>query len=220
MADPRETPEEGGIVGPVGSTSPPQRDFPPPSPPEPAREPPQTPVEASNLPPPAPHPAPGEPFQGPPDDVELAPAPEVTDSSKFHYAGTDKNIDDPADANDADIELALSEGPWEAAPQPFRKRDGFPDLTQESVNIRLDRDYWPADTGRFHNQDQPRARAGDLKAFPSDEAIALIESGIGHREDTEGEEAAEGQRRAWKERDEDAERARQEARRRREDDGA
>jgi hypothetical protein len=44
---------------------------------------------------------------------------------------------------------AAGEAGHEAAPAPFRKRDQFPDITTESVNMRLKQDYYPADRGRF-----------------------------------------------------------------------
>jgi hypothetical protein len=62
--------------------------------------------------------------------------------------------------------------------QPFRKRDQFPDITTESVNMRLKQDYYPADRGRYQNGDLPRARAGELVAFPPDEALALKAQGV------------------------------------------
>lgn len=96
--------------------------------------------------------------------------------------GTDKNYDNPADANERDVKRALSSSVEEKAPQPFRKRDGFPDITSESVNLRMLADYYPKE-GRFPNS--IRARKGELVAFPPDEALDLIEAGIGKRVDDE-----------------------------------
>jgi hypothetical protein len=158
-----------------------------------------------------------------PDGAPIAPAPEPPDPNKpRQFDGTDKNVDDPANANPADIADAIADGPWESAPQPFRKRDGFPDLTSESVQIRFDRDYYPADPARFQSGGRPRALAGELWSVPSDEAIAVIEAGIGHREMelVDNDKAEADQRKVWKERDEDAQRAKDEAQKRRDDDGA
>ena len=114
------------------------------------------------------------------------------DDHPTHPYGTDKNYDDPADANVVDMEAAGEAG-HEAAPQPFRKRDQFPDITTESVNMRMDRDYYPADRGRFQNGDLPRARKDELVAFPPDEALALKAQGVAHREDEFSDEMAAAQ---------------------------
>jgi hypothetical protein len=161
-------------------------------------------------------------FQGPPDGVTIAAPPqEFPDWNPVHPYGTDRSYDDPADANLADIEAAIGAEDKAAAPQPFRKREGdFPDLTQESVNCRMLEDYWPHDWGRHQNNAWPRARKGELVAFPSDEALSLIEQGIAEREDAHAEERADEQRQRWKDRDEDRKRAEDEAKRRREADGA
>jgi hypothetical protein len=111
------------------------------------------------------------------------------DDHPTHPYGTDKNYDDPADANVVDMEAAGEAG-HEAAPAPFRKRDQFPDITTESVNMRMDQDYYPADRGRHQNGDLPRARAGELVAFPPDEALALKAQGVAHREDEFADEMA------------------------------
>jgi hypothetical protein len=57
----------------------------------------------------------------------------------------------------------------------------------------LDQDYYPADRGRFQNGDLPRARAGELMAFPPDEALALKAQGVAHREDEFADEMAAAQ---------------------------
>jgi hypothetical protein len=131
----------------------------------------------------------GEYLQG----IEPTTSPPVQrDDHPTHPYGTDKNYDDPADANLVDMEAAGEAG-HEAAPAPFRKRDQFPDITTESVNMRLDRDYYPADRGRYQNGDLPRARAGELVAFPPDEALALKAQGVAHREDEFEREMAAAQ---------------------------
>lgn len=109
-----------------------------------------------------------------------APDPAAAPPDKLQAAdpATAKVIDDPADANHGDVATALVVADH-AAPAPFSKRDSLPDITSESVDLRLLNDYWPSDTARFGNA--MRARAGDLKAFPSDEALELIRTGIAER---------------------------------------
>lgn len=105
------------------------------------------------------------------------------DNPPVQPPGTDKNYDNPADARPEDVEKALASVPDEKDPAPFRKRDGFPDITSESVQVRMLADYWPKDTSRFGNQ--MRARKGEFVAFPSDEALDLISEGIAERVDDE-----------------------------------
>jgi hypothetical protein len=97
-------------------------------------------------------------------------------------AGTDKHYAGPADAKQADVDAAR--GPDQTdAPPPFRKRDGFPDITSETVQVFLLSDYHPADPSRYGNQ--VRGRKGELVSFPSDEALALIDAGLAERVDDE-----------------------------------
>lgn len=156
---------------------------------------------------------------GYPEGLVTVPPPIEREDHPTHPYGTDKNYDDPADANLADMEAAGEEG-HEAAPQPFRKRDQFPDLTSETVNMRMLQDYYPEDTGRHQNGDLPRARKDELVAFPPDEALALRAFGYAEREDEWGEHMANAQRQRWADRDNDRKRVEDEARRRRADDGA
>jgi hypothetical protein len=100
-------------------------------------------------------------------------------------AGSDKNYGPPADADEEDIKKALKAKFPESAPQPFRERDNKPDITSESVQLRMKADYWPAkgEEGRFGSV--LRAKKGELVAFHSDEALGLIRSGIAERVDDE-----------------------------------
>jgi hypothetical protein len=92
--------------------------------------------------------------------------------------GTDKHYAAPATASPEDVEA--SRGPDQSeAPAPFRKRDGFPDITAETVQVLMLKDYHPADPSRYGNQ--VRAREGELVSFPSDEALALIDAGLAER---------------------------------------
>lgn len=93
--------------------------------------------------------------------------------------GTDHHYDNPADASKKDVAKAI-DAPEHSAPAPFRKRDHLPDITSESVTVRMLADYWPADVER--HEKTIRARKGELVAFPSDEALRLIEAGIAKRE--------------------------------------
>jgi hypothetical protein len=97
-------------------------------------------------------------------------------------AGTDKHYAGPADAKQADVDAARGSDQTDAPP-PFRKRDGFPDITSETVQVILLSDYHPADPSRYGNQ--VRGRKGELVSFPSDEALALIDAGIAERVDDE-----------------------------------
>jgi hypothetical protein len=97
-------------------------------------------------------------------------------------AGSDKHYAGPADAKQADVDASRGSDQSEAPP-PFRKRDGFPDITSESVQVLMLQDYHPADPSRYGNQ--VRARAGELVSFPSDEALALIDAGLAERVDDE-----------------------------------
>lgn len=92
--------------------------------------------------------------------------------------GTDKNYDNPADASHEDVAKALRSSE-SRAPQPFRKRDHLPDITSESVSVRMLADYWPADVER--HEPGIRAKKGELVAFPSDEALELIKAGLAER---------------------------------------
>jgi hypothetical protein len=150
---------------------------------------------------------------GYPDHIKTAPPPVQRDDHPTHPYGTDKNYDDPADANLVDM-AAAGEAGHEAAPQPFRKRDQFPDLTTESVNVRMKQDYYPADTGRFQNGDLPRARAGELVAVPPDEALALCNHGLAYREDEFADEMAAAQVERDAQVDDDRKQAQEEAKKR------
>jgi hypothetical protein len=104
------------------------------------------------------------------------------DVNPVQPAGTDKDLSPPADARQEDVDAAR--GPDQTnAPAPFRRRDGFPDITSESVQIRLLEDYYPADPSRYGNQ--LRARKGEIVSFGSDEALALIDAGMAVRIDDE-----------------------------------
>jgi len=104
------------------------------------------------------------------------------DVNPVQQAGSDKHYAAPADARDEDVQAAR--GPDQSeAPPPFRKRDGQPDITVESVQVIMLSDYHPADPSRYGNQ--LRARKGELVAFPSDEALALIDAGLAERVDDE-----------------------------------
>src|SRR5690349_16456406 len=117
---------------------------------------------------------------GRPDPVEPpAESPPVAegrqDINPVQQDGSDKHYAPPADARQEDVDAAR--GPDQSeAPPPFRRRDGFPDITSESVQVRMTKDYYPADPSRYGNQ--IRARAGDLVSFGSDEALALIDAGL------------------------------------------
>jgi hypothetical protein len=124
---------------------------------------------------------------GRPDPTEpLAQSPPVQevrqDVNPVQPTGTDRHYAHPADAREADVESARGSDQSEAPP-PFRRRDGFPDITSESVQVRMVDDYYPADPSRFGNQ--IRARKGELVSFGSDEAIALIDAGLAVRVDDE-----------------------------------
>lgn len=104
------------------------------------------------------------------------------DINPVQQAGSDKHYAPPADAKAEDVEAAR--GPDQSeAPPPFRRRDGFPDITSESVQVRMLEDYYPADPSRYGNQ--LRARKGDLVSFGPDEALALIDAGLAVRVDDE-----------------------------------
>jgi hypothetical protein len=104
------------------------------------------------------------------------------DINPVQQAGTDRHYTHPADARQEDVEAAR--GPDQSeAPPPFRRRDGFPDITSESVQVRMVGDYYPADPSRYGNQ--VRARKGELLSFGSDEALALIDAGLAVRIDDE-----------------------------------
>lgn len=104
------------------------------------------------------------------------------DVNPVQQAGSDKHYTGPADAKPADVDAAR--GPDQSeAPPPFRKRDGQPDITVESVQVLMLSDYHPADPSRYGNQ--VRARKSDLVSFPSDEALALIDAGLAKRVDDE-----------------------------------
>lgn len=104
------------------------------------------------------------------------------DINPVQQGGSDKHYAAPADANQAAVDSAR--GPDQSeAPPPFRKRDGQPDITSESVQVLMVQDYHPADPSRYGNQ--LRARAGELVSFASDEALALIDAGIAERVDDE-----------------------------------
>jgi hypothetical protein len=104
------------------------------------------------------------------------------DVNPVQPTGTDRHYAHPADAREADV--AAARGPDQSeAPPPFRRRDGFPDITSESVQVRLVADYYPADTSRYGNQ--VRGRRGELVSFGSDEALALIDAGLAVRVDDE-----------------------------------
>jgi hypothetical protein len=104
------------------------------------------------------------------------------DLNPVQQTGTDKHYAPPADARDEDV--AAARGPDQSeAPPPFRRRDGFPDITSESVQVRMLEDYYPADPSRYGNQ--LRARKGQLVSFGPDEAIALIDAGMATRVDDE-----------------------------------
>lgn len=124
---------------------------------------------------------------GRPDPVEPpAASPPVAegrqDINPVQPTGTDRHYAHPADARAEDV--AAARGPDQSeAPPPFRRRDGFPDITSESVQVRMVEDYYPADPSRYGNQ--LRARKGDLVSFGSDEAIALIDAGMAARVDDE-----------------------------------
>jgi hypothetical protein len=93
-------------------------------------------------------------------------------------AGTDHDYSPPAGASEADVDA--SKGPDQsAAPAPFRRRDGFPDITTESVQVQMLADYYPPDPSRFGNQ--IRAREGDIVSFGPEEALALIDAGLAVR---------------------------------------
>jgi hypothetical protein len=124
---------------------------------------------------------------GRPDPVEPpAASPPVAegrqDVNPVQPTGTDRHYAPPADAREGDVEAAR--GPDQSeAPPPFRRRDGFPDITVESVQVRMTEDYYPADPSRYGNQ--IRARKGELVSFGSDEALALIDAGLAVRVDDE-----------------------------------
>jgi hypothetical protein len=104
------------------------------------------------------------------------------DVNPVQPTGTDRHYAPPADAREEDVQAAR--GPDQSeAPPPFRRRDGFPDITSESVQVRMLEDYYPADPSRYGNQ--LRARKGDLVSFGSDEALALIDAGLAERVDDE-----------------------------------
>jgi hypothetical protein len=104
------------------------------------------------------------------------------DVNPVQPAGTDKHYAHPADARAEDVDAAR--GPDQSeAPPPFRRRDGFPDITTESVQVRMLEDYYPSDPSRYGNQ--LRARKGQLVSFGPDEAIALIDAGMAARVDDE-----------------------------------
>jgi hypothetical protein len=104
------------------------------------------------------------------------------DINPVQPTGTDRHYAHPADARQDDVDAAR--GPDQSeAPPPFRRRDGFPDITSESVQVRMLDDYYPRDPSRYGNQ--LRARKGDLVSFGSDEALALIDAGLAVRVDDE-----------------------------------
>jgi len=104
------------------------------------------------------------------------------DINPVQQTGTDRHYAHPADARAEDV--AAARGPDQSeAPPPFRRRDGFPDITTESVQVRMLEDYYPADPSRYGNQ--LRARKGDLVSFGPDEALALIDAGLADRIDDE-----------------------------------
>lgn len=124
---------------------------------------------------------------GRPDPVEPpAASPPVEegrqDINPVQQTGSDKHYAFPADARQEDVEAARGADQSEAPP-PFRRRDGFPDITSESVQVRMTEDYYPADPSRYGNQ--LRARKGELVSFGSDEALALIDAGMAIRVDDE-----------------------------------
>jgi hypothetical protein len=104
------------------------------------------------------------------------------DVNPVQPAGTDKDLSPPADARQEDVDAARGPDQSEAR-APFRRRDGFPDITSESVQVRMTEDYYPADPSRYGNQ--IRARKGELLSFGSDEALALIDAGMAVRVDDE-----------------------------------
>lgn len=97
-------------------------------------------------------------------------------------AGSDKHYAAPADASQEAVDASRGVDQSEAPP-PFRKRDGFPDITTESVQVLMLKDYHPADPSRYGNQ--VRAREGELVSFAPDEALALIDAGLAERVDDE-----------------------------------
>jgi hypothetical protein len=104
------------------------------------------------------------------------------DINPVQQTGTDRHYATPADAKQEDVEA--SRGPDQSeAPAPFRRRDGFPDITSESVQVRMLDDYYPRDPSRYGNQ--LRASKGQLVSFGSDEALALIDAGLAERVDDE-----------------------------------
>lgn len=104
------------------------------------------------------------------------------DINPVQQTGTDRHYAYPADARQEDVDAAR--GPDQSeAPPPFRRRDGFPDITTESVQVRMLEDYYPADPSRYGNQ--LRARRDQLVSFGPDEALALIDAGLAVRVDDE-----------------------------------
>jgi hypothetical protein len=104
------------------------------------------------------------------------------DINPVQQAGSDKHYAAPADARIEVVDAAR--GPDQSeAPPPFRRRDGFPDITSESVQVLMLGDYHPEDPSRYGNQ--LRAREGELVSFGSDEAISLIDAGLAERVDDE-----------------------------------